>query len=77
MVADRGVARPGPWITGANRADHHLSGVVLDRDLVVDEWGSFAQVVSGDACPRCGEPVQLVRSVEAAHTFQLGTSTPR
>jgi prolyl-tRNA synthetase len=72
VVADRGVARPGPWITGANRQDFHLSGVVLDRDVVVDEWGSFAQVVSGDACPRCGEPVELVRSVEAAHTFQLG-----
>jgi len=72
VVADGGVARPGSWITGANRADHHLSGVVLDRDVVVDEWGSFVQVVSGDGCPRCGDPVLLVRSVEAAHTFQLG-----
>ena len=49
-----------------------MSGVVLDRDVVVDEWGSFAQVVPGDGCPRCGGPVELVRSVEAAHTFQLG-----
>ncbi len=72
VVADRGVARPGSWITGANRADHHLSGVVLDRDATIDEWGSFVQVVAGDGCPHCGEPVQLVRSVEAAHTFQLG-----
>ena len=24
-------------------------------------------------CPRCGKAVELVRSVEAAHTFQLGT----
>jgi prolyl-tRNA synthetase len=30
-------------------------------------------VVTGDACPRCGKEVDLVRSVEAAHTFQLGT----
>ena len=73
VVADGGVGRPGPWITGANRRDHHVGGMVLDRDFSVDEWGSFAQVVPGDACPRCGEPVQLVRSVEAAHTFQLGT----
>ena len=72
VVADLGVARPGPWITGANRQDVHLGSVVLDRDVVVDEWGSFAQVVSGDACPRCGGSLQLVRSVEAAHTFQLG-----
>ena len=45
---------PGPWITGANRADHHVSGVLLGRDFTVDEWGSFAEVVTGDACPRCG-----------------------
>ncbi|MGA2837708.1 MAG: proline--tRNA ligase [Acidimicrobiales bacterium] len=73
VVADLGVARPGPWITGANRSDHHVSGAVVDRDFSVDEWGSFAQVVTGDACPRCGHTVELVRSVEAAHTFQLGT----
>jgi prolyl-tRNA synthetase len=73
VVADLGVARPGPWVVGANRRDFHLSGAVLDRDFTVDEWGSFAQVVDGDACPRCGEAIELVRSVEAAHTFQLGT----
>ena len=73
VVADVGVSRPGPWITGANRADHHVSGALLGRDFTVDEWGSFAQVETGDACPRCGQEVDLVRSVEAAHTFQLGT----
>jgi prolyl-tRNA synthetase len=73
VVADVGVARPGPWITGANRADNHVSGALVGRDFTVDEWGSYAQVVTGDACPRCGEEVDLVRSVEAAHTFQLGT----
>ena len=72
VVADRGVARPGPWITGANRPDHHMAGALLGRDFTVDEWGSYAEVVTGDACPRCGTPVELVRSVEAAHTFQLG-----
>jgi prolyl-tRNA synthetase len=72
VVADLGVGRPGSWVVGANRADHHLSGAVVDRDFTVDEWGSYAQVQTGDRCPRCGEPVALVRSVEAAHTFQLG-----
>jgi prolyl-tRNA synthetase len=72
VVADLGVGRDGSWVVGANRADHHLSGAVLDRDFTVDQWGSFAQVVTGDRCPRCGAPVEMVRSVEAAHTFQLG-----
>jgi prolyl-tRNA synthetase len=72
VVADAGVRRPGPWVVGANRRDHHVTGAVLGRDFSVDDWGSFAEVASGDACPRCGGPVELVRSVEAAHTFQLG-----
>jgi prolyl-tRNA synthetase len=29
-------------------------------------------VVEGDACPHCAGSLELVRSVEAAHTFQLG-----
>ena len=33
VVADVAVARPGPWITGANRLDHHLSGVLLESRL--------------------------------------------
>jgi prolyl-tRNA synthetase len=72
VVADFAVADSGPWITGANRAHHHVSGAVRGRDFEVDQWGSFAQVVEGDPCARCGQPVSLVRSVEAAHTFQLG-----
>jgi prolyl-tRNA synthetase len=72
VVADLGVTREGPWIVGGNRQDYHLTGAVLGRDFSVDEWGSFAQVVTGDDCAHCGQAVELVRAVEAAHTFQLG-----
>ena len=72
VVGDVEVRARGPWIVGANRPDHHASGAVLDRDFSVDEWGSYAEVRTGDSCPRCGHAVELVRSVEAAHTFQLG-----
>ncbi len=72
VVGDLEVRARGPWITGANRPDHHVTGAVLDRDFTVDEWGSYAEVRGEDACPRCGRAVELVRSVEAAHTFQLG-----
>lgn len=72
VVADVGVARPGSWITGANKVDHHTGGVRIGRDVTPDAWGSYAEVVTGDLCPKCSAPVALVRSVEAAHTFQLG-----
>ena len=72
VVADRSVQGGGPWVTGANRADHHVSGATLGRDFTVDEWGDFASLVEGDPCPRCGSPRELERAVEVGHTFQLG-----
>ena len=72
VLADHAVRAGGPWVTGANKADHHVSGATLGRDFTVAEWGSFATVAAGDPCPRCGAPIDLVQSVEAGHTFQLG-----
>ena len=72
VVADRAVDGGGPWVTGANRADHHVSGATQDRDFSVDEWGAFATLATGDPCPRCGSPLGLEQAVEVGHTFQLG-----
>lgn len=72
VLADHAVRAGGPWVTGANKADHHVSGATLGRDFSVAEWGSFATVAAGDPCPRCGSPLELVQAVEAGHTFQLG-----
>jgi prolyl-tRNA synthetase len=72
ILADHSVHAGGPWVTGANKADHHVSGATLGRDFTVATWGSFAVVAEGDPCPRCGSALELVQSVEAGHTFQLG-----
>jgi prolyl-tRNA synthetase len=72
VLADKAVKAPRTWVTGANRPDHHVSGATLGRDFEVDAWGNYATAAEGDPCPRCGTPVELVRSVEAGHTFQLG-----
>ena len=72
VLADHSVQSSGPWVTGSNKADHHVSGATLGRDFTVAEWGTFATVVDGDPCPRCGSPLELVQAVEAGHTFQLG-----
>ncbi|HUR50018.1 MAG TPA: proline--tRNA ligase [Acidimicrobiales bacterium] len=72
VLADHAIAVGGPWVTGANELDHHVTGATLERDFQVDEWGPFATVAAGDPCPRCGEALELVRSVEAGHVFQLG-----
>ena len=66
------VATSGPWLTGGNAPNTHTSSVYVGRDLTPDLVGSFVVVEPGDPCPSCGEPLSLIRSVEAAHTFQLG-----
>ena len=71
VVADHRVTARASWVTGANRHEHHVTGAVLGRDFDVGEWAAIATIAAGDPCPACGEPVSLVRAVEAGHTFQL------
>jgi prolyl-tRNA synthetase len=72
VLADKSIKAPITWVTGANKADHHVTGATLGRDFDVDAFGNYATVIAGDPCPRCGLPLQLGRAVEAGHTFQLG-----
>lgn len=72
IVADFSVLESQSWITGANLAGHHVVNAQPDRDFVIDELGSYVVVHNGDPCPSCGADLELVRSVEAGHTFQLG-----
>jgi prolyl-tRNA synthetase len=73
VVADRAVRSKAEWATGANEPDYHVMRAVLDRDFHVDVWADIAQVVTGDPCPRCGEPLSVDRGIEVGQVFQLGT----
>jgi len=73
VVADPSVRRQGGWVTGANEVDHHVRNAVLGRDFEVQAWADLVTIVTGDACPRCGEPLSVDRGIEVGHVFQLGT----
>ena len=73
VVADPAIAAPRGWVTGANVRDHHVRNAVLGRDFDVDLWADLVTIVTGDACPRCGEPLSVDRGIEVGHVFQLGT----
>jgi prolyl-tRNA synthetase len=72
VVADPSVGAPIAWITGANEPDHHVRNCVLGRDFAVDIWADLVTIVSGDICPRCGNPLSVDRGIEVGHVFQLG-----
>jgi prolyl-tRNA synthetase len=59
--------------TGANKDDHHLRGVDVDRDIKVDKWASLRSVQAGEACVNCRGTLDVFRAVEAGHIFKLGT----
>jgi prolyl-tRNA synthetase len=72
VVADPSVGAPIAWITGANELDYHVRNCVLGRDFAVDVWADLVTIVSGDVCPRCGNPLSVDRGIEVGHVFQLG-----
>jgi prolyl-tRNA synthetase len=72
VVLDRAVAHGpvGGYVTGANRADEHLRGVVPGRDFSYSE-GDVRNVAAGDTID--GRPLTIERAIEVGNIFKLGT----
>jgi prolyl-tRNA synthetase len=74
IIADNGLKGRRNMTTGANKDDHHLRGVRIERDITVDRWADLRTVTSGEACPRCDAGVlEVFKGMEIGHIFKLGT----
>ena len=73
VIADRALEGRTNLTTGANEDDWHYRGVDIGRDIDVDEWADLREVSAGEACPKCGSELEIIRCVEAGHIFKLGT----
>jgi len=74
IIADRALTGRTNMTTGANKDDHHLRGVHIERDIKPDEWADLRTVASGEACPNCEAGVlEVSKSLEVGHIFKLGT----
>ena len=62
---------PRAYVAGANRKDTHLQGVVPGRDFTGDTV-DVHDVREGDACPKCGSPIEIKRGVEVGNIFKFG-----
>jgi prolyl-tRNA synthetase len=76
-VVDPRVVNGTRWVTGANTAGHHVVDLVCGRDFTPDGAIEAAEVLAGDACPRCAESgrtgvLEMARGIEIGHIFQLG-----
>jgi prolyl-tRNA synthetase len=74
IVADMGLKGRRNMTTGANKDEHHLRGVDIERDIEVDQWADLRTVSSGEACPRCDTgTLEVFKAMEIGHIFKLGT----
>ena len=72
VLADEALRGRRDMVTGANTDDFHLRGVDVARDVSVGTWADLREVAAGELCIRCGEPLELVPTIEVGHIFKLG-----
>ncbi|HEY6070847.1 MAG TPA: YbaK/EbsC family protein, partial [Chthoniobacterales bacterium] len=74
IIADIGLKGRRNMTTGANKDDHHIRGVDIERDIEVDQWADLRTVNSGETCPRCNTgTLEVFKAMEIGHIFKLGT----
>jgi prolyl-tRNA synthetase len=74
IISDEALRERRNMTTGANKDDHHLRGVDMDRDIKPDQWADLRMVESGEPCPRCDSGVlDVYKAMEIGHIFKLGT----
>ncbi|MFC3799392.1 proline--tRNA ligase [Cohnella sp. GCM10012308] len=74
LWVDFAVADMATGITGANKEEFHLRGVVPGRDFSLARVGDLRDAEADDPCPRCAEgSLGLRKGIEIGHVFKLGT----
>jgi prolyl-tRNA synthetase len=71
IYADQALAGRRNMIAGANKDDYHLRNVTIGEDFQA-EIHDLRQVAAGDACLKCGNPLEVRKTVEIGHIFKLG-----
>ncbi|MFE0028047.1 proline--tRNA ligase [Amycolatopsis sp. NPDC059021] len=71
-LVDPRVVAGTAWITGADKAGHHVVGLLAGRDFTPDGTIEAAEVREGDASPDGQGTLVAARGIEIGHIFQLG-----
>ncbi|GAA4551540.1 proline--tRNA ligase [Pseudonocardia xishanensis] len=71
-VVDPRIVTGTAWVTGADKADHHVVDLVVGRDFTPDGTIEAAEVRAGDPSPDGTGVLEAARGIEIGHIFQLG-----
>src|SRR5665648_660448 len=66
------VLRRGHYVAGANKPDHHRTGVSLEM-VPQATFCDLRKARAGDSCPQCLGDLEGARVIEVGNIFQLGT----
>ena len=71
-VFDKSLQNTFNMVTGANKAQYHITGVCAARDFPNVEFADIKKAREGDACPKCSCALILKNGIEVGNIFQLG-----
>ncbi|ALE83012.1 prolyl-tRNA synthetase [Pseudonocardia sp. HH130629-09] len=71
-LVDPRVVTGTAWVSGADKADHHVVDLVAGRDFAPDGTLEAAEVRAGDPSPDGTGVLEAARGIEIGHIFQLG-----
>nr|WP_222131720.1 proline--tRNA ligase [Pseudonocardia sp. C8] len=72
FLVDPRIVTGTAWVTGADKADHHVVDLVCGRDFTPDGTIEAAEVRAGDPSPDGTGVLEAARGIEIGHIFQLG-----
>jgi len=72
VILDPGLENRHNLVCGANQLDYHYRNVVPGRDFSWTQVADIRNVLEGEPCPTCGQPLKVARAVEVGHIFKLG-----
>ncbi|WP_230659167.1 proline--tRNA ligase [Psychrobacter sp. I-STPA10] len=72
VFVDRSAAALSDFVSGANKANHHTTGMNWERDAQITRVVDIRDVVEGDPSPDGKGVLQIKRGIEVGHIFQLG-----
>ncbi len=73
VYADNEVKYMTDAVCGANEEGYHYLHANTDRDFGEMTFSDLREVVEGDLCPKCNEPLIFARGIEVGQVFKLGT----
>lgn len=74
IICDQDLKGAKGCIVGANKDDHHIKNVDLDRDcsIAAEDYADIVIARDGDICATCGKVLSVRRGIEVGHVFKLG-----